>query len=91
MSCYPRQAAHGLGCCARFLLMPFGAFVKHVSNFALPCPALPPLKINYVTWSPNSKTIAFTLRRCAPAVALMCWLKRSSRCMPWPPSNAAYL
>lgn len=30
------------------------------------CPHLP--QINYVTWSPDSKTIAFTLRRCVPGV-----------------------
>lgn len=37
-ACWPRQAAHGLACCVRVLLIPLVAFIKHGRTFALPCP-----------------------------------------------------
>lgn len=33
------------------------------------------LQINYVTWSPDSKTIAFTLRRCGAELRWVCFAR----------------
>ncbi len=46
---------------------------------------LPP-QINYVTWSPDSKTIAFTLRRCAAALAILVFVASSACTRRWLPA-----
>ena len=52
---------------------------KHVPLCTLP-------QINYVTWSPDSKTIAFTLRRCAAALAMSVCVASSACTRRWLPA-----